>query len=172
MLAQLLPIWVFWPCLPCQHPSVTRIARKNSHLVDLPASRGHLRPLPGAQCGNPMLRAKCCLASRYLRTISTGRPGSGAPAKVLVFMQLFRSPPHYVMWCGPIDLVTMSPRRLRLLPIGNGGPAAREDVMTWKFPVANKLAVLLAAGAVVAVGFDITPASAQSKPRYDDRGRP
>ena len=101
-----------------------------------------------------------------------GRPGSGAPAKVLVFMQLFRSPPQYVMWCGPIDLVTMSPRRLRLLPIGNGGPAAREDVMTWKFPVANKLAVLLAAGAVVAVGFDITPASAQSKPRYDDRGRP
>ena len=68
-------------------------------------------------------------------------------------MQLFRSPPHYVMRCGPIDLVTMSPRRLRSLPIGNGGPAAREDVMTWKFPVANKLAVLLAAGAVVAVGF-------------------
>ena len=66
----------------------------------------------------------------------------------------------------------MSPRRLRSLPIGNGGPAAREDVMTWKFPVANKLAVLLAAGAVVAVSFDITPASAQSKPRYDDRGRP
>ena len=44
--------------------------------------------------------------------------------------------------------------------------------MTWKFPAANKLAVLLAASAVVAVSFDITPASAQSKPRYDDRGRP
>ena len=38
---------------------------------------------------------------------------SGAPAKLLVFMQLFRLPPHYVMRCGPIDLVTMSPRRLR-----------------------------------------------------------
>jgi len=38
---------------------------------------------------------------------------SGAPAKVLVFMQLFRLPPHYVMRCGPIDLVTMYPRRLR-----------------------------------------------------------
>ena len=44
--------------------------------------------------------------------------------------------------------------------------------MTWKFPAANKVAVLLAATAVVAVSFDITPASAQSKPRYDDRGRP
>ena len=44
--------------------------------------------------------------------------------------------------------------------------------MTWKFPAANKLAVLLALSAVVAVSFDITPASAQSKPRYDDRGRP
>jgi len=97
---------------------------------------------------------------------------SGAPAKVLVFMQLFGLPPHYVMRCGPIDLVTMSPWRLRWLEIGNGGTAAREDVMTWKFPASNKLAVLLAATAVVAVSFDITPASAQSKPRYDDRGRP
>ncbi len=44
--------------------------------------------------------------------------------------------------------------------------------MTWKSPSASKLAVLLAASAVVAVSFDITPASAQSKPRYDDRGRP
>src|SRR6266403_188993 len=71
MLAHLLLIRVFRPCLPCQHPSVTRIARKNSDLADLPASRGH--PVPGAQRGNPMLRAKCCLASKYLRTISTGR---------------------------------------------------------------------------------------------------
>ena len=35
--------------------------------------------------------------------------------------------------------------------------------MTWKFPAANKLAVLLAAIAVVAVSFDITAASAQSQ---------
>ena len=42
-----------------------------------------------------------------------GQLRSGAPAKVLVFMQLFRLPPHYVMRCGPIDLVTMYPRRLR-----------------------------------------------------------
>ena len=50
--------------------------------------------------------------------------------------------------------------------------AAREDMMTWNFPAANKLAVLLAAIAVVAVGFDMTPASAQTKRQYDDRGRP
>jgi hypothetical protein len=47
-----------------------------------------------------------------------------------------------------------------------------EDVMTWKFPAANRLAVLLAAVAVVAVGFDVTPASAQSQRQYDERGRP
>jgi hypothetical protein len=98
-----------------------------------------------------------------------GRP---APAKVLVFMQLFRLPPHYVMRCGAIDLVTPYPRRLRSLQIGNGGPAAREDLMTWKFPAANRLAVLLAASAVVAVSFDITPASAQTSRQFDDRGRP
>jgi hypothetical protein len=50
-----------------------------------------------------------------------------------------------------------------------GGPAAREDMMTWKFPAANKVAVLLAA--VVVIGFDMTPASAQSRRQYDDRGR-
>jgi hypothetical protein len=45
--------------------------------------------------------------------------------------------------------------------------------MTWKFSAANKLAVLLAATAVVVVGFDMTPAGAQqSKRAYDDRGRP
>ena len=44
--------------------------------------------------------------------------------------------------------------------------------MTWKFPAANRLAVLLAASALVAVSFDITPASAQSRRQYDDRGRP
>ena len=44
--------------------------------------------------------------------------------------------------------------------------------MTWKLPAATKLAVLLAAVAIVAVGFDLNPASAASKRQYDDRGRP
>jgi hypothetical protein len=47
-----------------------------------------------------------------------------------------------------------------------------EDVMTWKFPAANKLAASLAAVAVLAVGFDMTSAGAQPKRQYDDRGRP
>ena len=41
--------------------------------------------------------------------------------------------------------------------------------MTWKFTTASKLAVLLAAAAVVVVGFSVTPASAQAK--YDKDGR-
>lgn len=44
--------------------------------------------------------------------------------------------------------------------------------MIWKFPAATKLAVLLAATAIVAVSFDMTSASAQSRRQYDDRGRP
>jgi hypothetical protein len=44
-------------------------------------------------------------------------------------------------------------------------------MMTWKFSAANKLAGLLATIAVVAVGLNMTPASAQSKRQYDDRGR-
>ena len=49
--------------------------------------------------------------------------------------------------------------------------------MTWKFPAANKLAVLVAATAVLATGFGMTPASAQSttaqaKRQFDERGRP
>lgn len=44
--------------------------------------------------------------------------------------------------------------------------------MTPKIPAANKLAVLLAAVAVVATSFNISPASAQSRRHYDDRGRP
>ena len=44
--------------------------------------------------------------------------------------------------------------------------------MTWKFPAANKLAVLLAGVAIVAVGFDMTPAGAQPKRPHDERGRP
>ena len=43
--------------------------------------------------------------------------------------------------------------------------------MTWKFSAANKLAVVLAATAIVTIGFDMTPASAQPKRQYDDRGR-
>jgi hypothetical protein len=51
-----------------------------------------------------------------------------------------------------------------------------EDMMirklAWKFPAANKLAVLLAAVAVAAISFDTTPAGAQSPKRpSDDRGR-
>jgi hypothetical protein len=44
-------------------------------------------------------------------------------------------------------------------------------MMTWKFPAANKLAALLAAAAIIAVGFDMTSANAQSKRQSDDRGR-
>jgi hypothetical protein len=44
-------------------------------------------------------------------------------------------------------------------------------MMTWKFPAVKELAALLAAIAVVAVGFDMTPASARPKRQYDDRGR-
>jgi hypothetical protein len=46
-----------------------------------------------------------------------------------------------------------------------------EDAMTWKFP-ATKLALLLAAAAVVAISFDTTPASAQNQRQYDRDGRP
>jgi hypothetical protein len=49
---------------------------------------------------------------------------------------------------------------------------AREDMMTWKISAANKLAVLLAAIAVATIGFNTTPAGAQSKRQFDDRGRP
>jgi hypothetical protein len=43
--------------------------------------------------------------------------------------------------------------------------------MTRKFPAANKLAVLLAAAAVIAVGMGVSPASAQTK-KTDRDGRP
>jgi hypothetical protein len=48
--------------------------------------------------------------------------------------------------------------------------AAREDMMTWKIPAANKLAVLLAATAVIAIS--MAPAGAEPKRKFDDRGRP
>ncbi|GAC1339227.1 MAG: hypothetical protein NVSMB20_15480 [Bradyrhizobium sp.] len=44
--------------------------------------------------------------------------------------------------------------------------------MTWKFPVARKALMWLGAIAVVTIGFDMTPADAQSRRQYDDRGRP
>jgi len=48
-----------------------------------------------------------------------------------------------------------------------------EDAMTPNFPAANKLVVLLAAAAVVAIGFGMTPADAQTKrQQYDRDGRP
>ena len=43
--------------------------------------------------------------------------------------------------------------------------------MTWKFPAATKLAVLLAAVSVVAISFDTTAANAAPKRQYEDRGR-
>jgi hypothetical protein len=45
-----------------------------------------------------------------------------------------------------------------------------EDAMTRKFPAASKLAMLLAAAALVAAG--TTSASAQSRQQYDRDGRP
>jgi hypothetical protein len=56
-----------------------------------------------------------------------------------------------------------------------------EDAMTWKFPAASKLVVLLAVIAVAASGSGLTPADAQTptkqatakkRQQYDDRGRP
>ena len=44
--------------------------------------------------------------------------------------------------------------------------------MTIKFPAATKLAALFAAVAVVAISFDMTAASAQTKQKYDKDGRP
>lgn len=45
--------------------------------------------------------------------------------------------------------------------------------MTLKFPAANRLAMLLASAAVIAVGFAaMTSASAEPKRQYDNRGRP
>jgi len=48
--------------------------------------------------------------------------------------------------------------------------AADEDMMTWKFPAASKLAVLTAF-AVIGVGFHLSAASAEPRRQYDNRGR-
>jgi len=47
----------------------------------------------------------------------------------------------------------------------------QEDVMTRAFTAVNKLALLVAAGAMIAVSL-ASSASAQSGPQYDRRGRP
>ncbi len=107
------------PACPRRHPSARRIVRKNRDLPDLPASPGARPSVAGAQCGNPVAEREGLL-SLQIPPKKSRLPGalrSCAPAKVLVFMQLFRLPPHYVMRCGPIDLVTMSPWRLRSLQI-------------------------------------------------------
>jgi hypothetical protein len=54
----------------------------------------------------------------------------------------------------------------------NGGVAAGEDLMSAKFPVPNRLAVLLAAAAIAAAGFGLTAAVAAPKSQLDERGRP
>ena len=94
------------------------LCRTNCSKKQRPTGRSGIpapgRPPLGRKAEIPLPRVNGCSASGYLRKIS-GAPGavrSGVPAKVLVFMQLFRSPPHYVMRCGPIDLVTTSPWRL------------------------------------------------------------
>ena len=43
-----------------------------------------------------------------------------------------------------------------------------EDVMTFKLPALNKLALVLAAGAVMAIGLSATPADAAGKRKYYD----
>jgi hypothetical protein len=45
-------------------------------------------------------------------------------------------------------------------------------MMTWKFPVASKAAVLVGAIAVAAVGFMTSADAQQPRRQYDDRGRP
>jgi hypothetical protein len=44
-------------------------------------------------------------------------------------------------------------------------------MMTWKFPAAHTLAALLATVAVVAICADMTPANAEPKRQFDERGR-
>src|SRR5580704_4584751 len=47
-----------------------------------------------------------------------------------------------------------------------------EDVMILKFPAVKRLLVVLAAAAVVVIGFDATLASAQQTRKLDKNGRP
>src|SRR3984893_7164954 len=63
---------------------------------------------------------------------------------------------------------TMDPTRCDYPPAPRGADQD-EDAMTPKFTAASKLAMLLAAAALVAVS--ATSASAQSRPKYDKDGR-
>jgi hypothetical protein len=84
-------------------------------------------------------------------------------------MQLFRSSPHYVTECGPIDLVAMPPAA-KITVNGCGDLPAHEDAMTFKLPAYRNIALLLAAGVALAIGFSATQASSAEKKRYDDSG--
>jgi hypothetical protein len=87
---------------------------------------------------------------------------------MLVFMQLFRPPSHYVGWCGPIGLVALHPRQLKWLQSNMAGPPAHEDAMTFKFLTMHNLALLLA---MAALGISATQANAEQR-KFDERGRP
>jgi hypothetical protein len=50
-------------------------------------------------------------------------------------------------------------------------PPAHEDAMTFKLPALNHLALLLAAGAALAIGFGATQASSAEKRKVDDKRR-
>src|SRR5258706_11684788 len=92
-------------CLQDELPEKTELCRTLRH----PRASG--RPSLGRQRGNPIAARENAAypPDTSEKSRLPGRLGSDTPAKVLVFMRLFRSPPHYVMRCGPIDLVTMSP---------------------------------------------------------------
>ena len=101
---------------------------------------------------------------------------------MLVFKRLFTPRGIILTQCGAIDLVKACPAARMAAENDMAACPPHEDLMTPNLPAANKLAVLLAAIAVVAIGFDTTPAGAQTqapanapkqaKRQYDDRGRP
>ena len=66
--------------------------------------------------------------------------------------------------CGPIDLVTACPRQLNWPQIGYGDRLAHEDAMTFKLPALHNVALLLAAGAMTAIGLGATQASTAALP--------
>src|SRR5690349_17816808 len=72
--------------------------------------------------------------------------------------------------CDPIDLVAAIVAGLVWGRNCFGGLPPEGDVMSSKFSAANKLALWLAAGAVVAIGL-ATSADAKTKRYYDERGR-
>jgi hypothetical protein len=110
-----LPIWAFWPRLSSSAPVCGTNCSKKQRSTGPSGIPGARTSAAGRQ------RQKSGCGARNVAwppdtSEKSGLPGTlrpVAPAKMLVFMQLFRLPPHYVMRCGPIDLVTMSPRRLR-----------------------------------------------------------